>query len=112
MRTFRPRLLLSGKQGLGQKHIAAAVLDALDGHHIQSFDLAMLMGDSVRVSIDNCLSTFFEYFQLFSNCLYRRLKQYVSSSSQKSNVTDLVLFTYLTSTYGGTLFRICYDSHS
>lgn len=62
MRTFRPRLLLSGKQGLGQKHIAAAVLDALDGHHIQSFDLAMLMGDSVRVGTDACLYTFCIFF--------------------------------------------------
>ncbi|KAJ2959657.1 hypothetical protein NQZ79_g4929 [Umbelopsis isabellina] len=58
MRTFRPRLLLSGKQGLGQKHIAAAVLDALDGHHIQSFDLAMLMGDSTPEAI--CVQLFTE----------------------------------------------------
>jgi len=54
IRTFKPRLLLSGDQGLGQKHVAAAVLDALDGHHVQSFDLAMLMGDSVRVSVTIC----------------------------------------------------------
>jgi hypothetical protein len=94
MRTFRPRLLLSGKQGLGQKHIAAAVLDALDGHHIQSFDLAMLMGDSVRVSIDNCLSTFFEYFQSFSNCLYRRLKQYVSSSYLHTSHPHMVVHCF------------------
>ena len=50
MRTYKPRLLINGTKGFGQKHVAAALLDALEGHHVQSFDLAILMGDSVRVS--------------------------------------------------------------
>jgi hypothetical protein len=81
MRTHKPRLLINGMKGFGQKHIAAALLDALDGHHVQSFDLAILMGDSVRVS---CISSVNLQVQNIVCLQYgRRRKQYVCSCLPK-----------------------------
>lgn len=47
-RVFRPRLLIHGPTGMGQHYIAAAILHHLEKVHVQSFDLATLMGDSTR----------------------------------------------------------------
>ena len=45
-RVFRPRLLIQGKPGLGQGYLAAALLSHFEGLHVQSLDLATLLGDS------------------------------------------------------------------
>lgn len=47
-RVYRPRLIIHGGEGLGQPYIAAAVLHHLEGFHVQSMDLATLLGDSTR----------------------------------------------------------------
>ncbi|RPB10252.1 AAA-domain-containing protein [Morchella conica CCBAS932] len=47
-RVFRPRLLIHGPAGMGQHYIAAAILHHLEKVHVQSFDLATLMGDATR----------------------------------------------------------------
>ncbi|KAI1768661.1 AAA-domain-containing protein [Hypoxylon sp. FL1150] len=44
-RVYRPRLLICGKQGMGQVYISAAVLHYLEGVHVQNFDLANILGD-------------------------------------------------------------------
>lgn len=51
LRVFRPRMLIAGKPGMGQDFIGAAVLHHLEGFHVQSLDLATLVGDSARVSL-------------------------------------------------------------
>jgi len=48
-RTFRPRLLIYGEAGMGQQYLGSAILHHLEKTHVQSFDLATLMGDSARV---------------------------------------------------------------
>jgi hypothetical protein len=48
-RTFRPRLLIYGNAGMGQHYLGSAILHHLEKTHVQSFDLATLMGDSARV---------------------------------------------------------------
>jgi ATPase family AAA domain-containing protein 2 len=45
-RVFRPRLLIEGKPGLGQGYLAAALLSHFEGLHVQSLDLATLLGDT------------------------------------------------------------------
>lgn len=45
-RVFRPRLLIQGKPGLGQGYLAAALLSHFEGLHVQSLDLATLLGDT------------------------------------------------------------------
>jgi ATPase family AAA domain-containing protein 2 len=50
-RTFRPRLLIHGVGGMGQQYLGAAILHHLEKTHVQSFDLATLMGDSARVTL-------------------------------------------------------------
>jgi len=48
-RIFRPRLLVSGLEGMGQQYISAALLSKFEGLHVQSFDLSTLLKDSTRV---------------------------------------------------------------
>ncbi|KAI1355646.1 hypothetical protein F5Y01DRAFT_149557 [Xylaria sp. FL0043] len=45
-RSFRPRLLIHGMQGMGQSYISAAVLHYFEGVHVQNFDLPTIIGDS------------------------------------------------------------------
>lgn len=47
-RVFRPRLLIHGPAGMGQHYIAAAILHHFEKVHVQSFDLATLMGDATK----------------------------------------------------------------
>ena len=48
MRTYRPRILIHGPQGMGQAWLGPAILHHLEGFHVQSLDLGTLMGDSTR----------------------------------------------------------------
>jgi SpoVK/Ycf46/Vps4 family AAA+-type ATPase len=48
MRTYRPRILVHGQPGMGQAWLGPAILHHLEGFHVQSLDLATLMGDSTR----------------------------------------------------------------
>lgn len=48
-RVFRPRLLITGLPGMGQNYIGAAILHHFERVHVQSFDLATILGDG-RVS--------------------------------------------------------------
>lgn len=45
-RIHRPRLLIRGRQGMGQQHIGSALLNKFERLHVQSFDLATILGDS------------------------------------------------------------------
>lgn len=54
-RVFRPRLLISGKPGMGQNYLSAAILHHLEGIHVQNFDLGTVMGDG-RVSLSHSSS--------------------------------------------------------
>ena len=49
LRVFRPRMLIAGREGSGQNFIGAAILQHLEGFHVQSLDLATLVGDPARV---------------------------------------------------------------
>lgn len=49
-RINRPRLLLYGESGMGQRAVGAAALHHLEGYTIQNLDLGTLTGDSARVS--------------------------------------------------------------
>jgi SpoVK/Ycf46/Vps4 family AAA+-type ATPase len=48
LRTYRPRILIHGPQGMGQAWLGPAILHHLEGFHVQSLDLGTLMGDSSR----------------------------------------------------------------
>ncbi|KAF2643222.1 AAA-domain-containing protein [Massarina eburnea CBS 473.64] len=47
-RIFRPRLLISGLQGMGQQYLGAALLSKIEGLHVQSFDLPTILEDPTR----------------------------------------------------------------
>ncbi|KAF8596521.1 AAA-domain-containing protein, partial [Ceratobasidium sp. AG-I] len=48
LRVHRPRILLHGPSGMGHAYVGAAALHHLEGYHVQSMDLATLVGDSTR----------------------------------------------------------------
>ncbi|QRW01325.1 AAA family ATPase [Ceratobasidium sp. AG-Ba] len=48
LRVHRPRILLHGPAGMGHTYVGGAVLHFLEGYHVQTMDLATLMGDSTR----------------------------------------------------------------
>jgi SpoVK/Ycf46/Vps4 family AAA+-type ATPase len=47
-RIFRPRLLISGLEGMGQQYLGSALLNKIEGLHVQSFDLPTILDDSTR----------------------------------------------------------------
>ncbi|PWN54474.1 AAA-domain-containing protein [Violaceomyces palustris] len=47
-RVFRPRMLIHGGFGMGQPAVGAALLQHLEGYHVQTLDIGSLMGDSSR----------------------------------------------------------------
>ena len=53
LRVYRPRVVLYGGNGMGQRYVAEAALHGLDGFHIHGLDLAHLLSDSARVRFDN-----------------------------------------------------------
>jgi len=50
LRVYRPRLLLHGLKGMGQRFFGAALLHHLEGYHVQNLDIATLLGQSTAVS--------------------------------------------------------------
>ncbi|KAL1925618.1 uncharacterized protein VTP21DRAFT_501 [Calcarisporiella thermophila] len=60
LRTFKPRLLICGKPGMGQQYIGRAIIDFLEGFFVQSFDLASLLSDSLRTPEATCVQLFIE----------------------------------------------------
>ncbi|KAJ1017846.1 hypothetical protein NDA16_005162 [Ustilago loliicola] len=47
-RVYRPRMLVYGDVGMGQGAVGAALLQHLEGYHVQSLDIGTLLGDSAR----------------------------------------------------------------
>ena len=47
-RVYRPRMLVYGDSGMGQGTVGAALLQHLEGYHVQSLDIGTLLGDSAR----------------------------------------------------------------
>lgn len=47
-RIFRPRLLINGLLGMGQQYLGAALLNKIEGLHVQSFDLPTILEDPAR----------------------------------------------------------------
>lgn len=47
-RIFRPRLLINGLRGMGQQYLGAALLNKIEGLHVQSFDLPTILEDPAR----------------------------------------------------------------
>ena len=50
-RVFRPRLLIHGPAGMGQQYLGGALLHHFEGFHVQSFDMATLQSDPMRVCL-------------------------------------------------------------
>ncbi|TIA74891.1 hypothetical protein E3P91_00714 [Wallemia ichthyophaga] len=60
MRTFRPRMMVYGEEGMGQAFIGPALLHYLEGYNVQSLDLATLLSDSTRTVEAACVQLILE----------------------------------------------------
>ncbi|KAF9318847.1 ATPase AAA domain-containing protein 2B [Podila horticola] len=60
LKTFRPRMIVTGSRGMGQRYIGPAVLHYLEGCTVQLFDLAALMSESSRTPEAACVQYFIE----------------------------------------------------
>ncbi|KAF9110542.1 ATPase AAA domain-containing protein 2B [Mortierella sp. AM989] len=60
LKTFRPRMIVTGKRGMGQRYIGPALLHYLEGCLVQQFDLAALMSESSRTPEAACVQYFIE----------------------------------------------------
>lgn len=69
-RIFRPRMIICGPKGSGQQHIGSAILNHLEGYHIQSLDLANLIGDSTTSADARCVQIFTEATRHKPSLLY------------------------------------------
>lgn len=49
-RTYRPRLLIQGIQGMGQQYLGGALLHKFERLHVQPFDLSALYSNPESVS--------------------------------------------------------------
>ncbi|XP_063307159.1 ATPase family AAA domain-containing protein 2 isoform X1 [Pelobates fuscus] len=69
--SFRPRLLIAGKPGLGQgSHLAPAVIHALEKLTVYTLDLAVLFGVSVTSPEETCAQLFREAKRTSPSILY------------------------------------------
>ncbi|XP_044149184.1 ATPase family AAA domain-containing protein 2 [Bufo gargarizans] len=69
--SYRPRMLISGKSGLGQgTHLAPAVIHALEKFTVYTLDLAVLFGVSVVSPEENCAQLFREAKRTAPSILY------------------------------------------
>ncbi|KAL4402206.1 TAT-binding protein-like protein 7, AAA ATPase [Malassezia pachydermatis] len=66
----RPRLLLHGKAGMGQRLVAEAVLHALEGYHIVTLTAAQLLGDSTQTPESILVQQFQEAKRLMPSVVY------------------------------------------
>ncbi|KAF9358683.1 hypothetical protein BGX26_001182 [Mortierella sp. AD094] len=60
LKTFRPRMIVTGERGMGQRYIGPALLHYLEGCMVQQFDLAALMSESSRTPEAACVQYFIE----------------------------------------------------
>jgi len=60
LKTFRPRVIIAGTRGMGQRYLGPALLHHLEGCTVQLFDLAALMSESSRTPEAACVQYFVE----------------------------------------------------
>ncbi|KAG0052963.1 ATPase AAA domain-containing protein 2B [Gryganskiella cystojenkinii] len=60
LKTFRPRIIIAGARGMGQRYLGPALLHHLEGCTVQQFDLAALMSESSRTPEAACVQYFVE----------------------------------------------------
>ncbi|KAG0380541.1 hypothetical protein BGX24_007571 [Mortierella sp. AD032] len=60
LKTFRPRVIIAGHSGMGQRYLGPALLHHLEGCTVQQFDLAALMSESSRTPEAACVQFFVE----------------------------------------------------
>lgn len=90
LRIFRPRLVICGPKGAGQQYIGGAILNQLEGYHIQSLDLANLISDSTTSADARCVQIFTEAKRHKPSLLYIPSLHHWQSSPILEGVTKTV----------------------
>jgi len=83
-------LVICGPKGAGQQYIGSAVLNHLEGYHIQSLDLANLISDSTTSADARCVQIFTEAKRHKPSLLYIPSLHHWQSSPILEGVTKTV----------------------
>lgn len=108
LRVYRPRLILHGKRGMGQLYTGSALLHHLEGYHVQSLDVASLMGDSTTSAEAVVIQMFTEAKRNKPSVLYiPGLAQWANHVSESVRSTVKSLLDGLSPSDPVTLLAIC-----
>jgi len=113
LRVYRPRLILHGKKGMGQSYTGSALLHHLEGYHVQSLDVASLMGDSTTSAEAVVIQMFTEAKRNKPSVLYiPGLAQWANNVSESVRSTVKSLLDGLSPSDPITLLAICDEPFS
>lgn len=108
LRIFRPRLILHGRKGMGQNYVGSALLHHLEGYHVQSLDVATMMGDSTITAEAVVIQTFTEAKRHKPSVLYiPGLSQWANNVSENVRSTVKSLLDGLSPSDPVTLVAVC-----
>lgn len=113
LRVFRPRLLIHGKRDMGQRYTGSALLHHLEGYHVQSLDVATLMGDSTTTAEAIVVQAFTEAKRHKPSVLFiPGLAQWANHVSESVRSTVKSLLDGLSPSDPITLLAICDEPFS
>ncbi|KAG0062443.1 ATPase AAA domain-containing protein 2B [Linnemannia elongata] len=104
LKTFRPRVIIAGSRGMGQRYLGPALLHHLEGCTVQQFDLAALMSESSRTPEAACVQFFIEvkrhapsviyipHIDVWWNVMSDAVKATFSNLLEDLNPEDRILF--------------------
>ncbi|KAK3830173.1 MAG: P-loop containing nucleoside triphosphate hydrolase protein [Linnemannia elongata] len=104
LKTFRPRVIIAGSRGMGQRYLGPALLHHLEGCTVQQFDLAALMSESSRTPEAACVQFFVEvkrhapsviyipHIDVWWNVMTDAVKATFSNLLEDLNPEDRILF--------------------
>lgn len=110
LRVFRPRLILHGRKGMGQRYIGSALLHHLEGFHVQTLDPGTLLGDSSTTLEAAVVQMFNEAKRHKPSVLYvPNLAQWADTVTESARATFKALLDGLSPSDPILLVAVCED---
>lgn len=108
LRIFRPRLVLHGRKGMGQRYVGSALLHHLEGFHVQTLDPGTLLGDSSTTLEAAVVQMFNEAKRHKPSVLYiPNLAQWADTVTESARATFKALLDGLSPSDPILLVSIC-----
>lgn len=108
LRVFRPRLILHGRKGMGQRYVGSALLHHLEGFHVQTLDPGTLLGDSSTTLEAAVVQMFNEAKRHKPSVLYiPNLAQWADTVTESARATFKALLDGLSASDPILLVSVC-----